>query len=468
MDFDQFLNVAQRTSPFLASGGRAFATVNAPIPVGVLALPIRSRAFRQWFFDQCYSTCNTIPTGQTFAAILHHLDAQAARDPADRNIVVPVRVASAGNGSGQILIDLANPSGEFIEISPGGWRIHSGRGFPFETSPSTLSLPYPEPPTSEADPLDTLRATLNLGPPDGPAWLRTLAWLLAALRGAGPYPILILRGPAGSGKSFAGRALRAVIDPCVSSFAPLPIRPRELPVFARHNLILAFDHVESLTPALADSLCRLSSGAGIACREPGQPEPLQLWIRRPILLTVAAGWTPPPGIAARALTVDLPPLQERRLESDLTAAIEQALPKILGALCDAISRALAAPPAPGPFPTRHADTLAWAQAAFPCRTTQLRDAFQITAPTDPLVDSVRELLAVNPSWSGTATDLLKLMPIAPDARALSAKMRKAVLPLAEAGIDIQFPRLPGGVRVIELFASQNLPEISQTTDRKAT
>ncbi len=305
MNFDRFLDIARRARPFLSSGGRAFATVPAQ-PPGCLSLPLRSRAFRQWFYDQCYSAFDTIPSAQTFAAILHHLDAQAARDPQTCNIRVPFRVGSSSPT--ELLLDLANPSGEFVEITPTGWRIRSGPDFPFQTSPATISLPTPEPPVAGRDPLDSLRATLNLGPPDGPAWLRTLAWLLASVRPPGPYPILVLRGPANSGKSFAGLVLRTLIDPSACPYSPLPATVREILTFARQNWVLAFDHVQALTPTVAAALCRLASGAGLPCREPGQAEPLQLWTRRPILLTAAPGWVAPPDLAARALTVDLPPL----------------------------------------------------------------------------------------------------------------------------------------------------------------
>src|ERR1019366_3920932 len=62
---------------------------------------------------------------------------------------------------------------------------------------------------------------------------------------------------------------------------------------------------------------------------------------------------------------------------------------------------------------------------------------------------------------GTAAELLVLLPLAQTPRALSAQLHNSILPLADAGITVQFRRLSGGVRVIHLFASQNLPPSPQ-------
>src|SRR5205085_8645737 len=124
-----------------------------------------------------------------------------------------------------------------------------------------------------------------------------------------------------------------------------------------------------LSPSLADALCRLTSGAGVAFREPDHPELIQQFLRRPILMTLADDFTLPKQLAARALIVDLPELtpETRDLEGNVAAALEQMLPQLLAALCAAISRALANPPQPIATVTRHADALAWACAAFPDR-----------------------------------------------------------------------------------------------------
>ena len=135
--FDAFLRIAHRGVPFTAVDGRAFVTVPA-LSSGYHTFPIRSRAFRRWFFDQSVSDYDTIPTSHAFSAILRYLDSQAARDPDTRGIRVPYRIDSRGSSPtpDKILLDLANSEGQFVEITPDGWQVNSAEGVPFETSSS--------------------------------------------------------------------------------------------------------------------------------------------------------------------------------------------------------------------------------------------------------------------------------------------------------------------------------------------
>src|ERR1035438_1804908 len=108
--FDAFLRIAQRGTPFTAVGGRAFMIVPAQTS-GYQALPLRSLPFRHWFFDQCRCQYETIPTAHSFSAIVHYLEAKAARDPHRCHVPVPYRVDSRGlsRTPQKILLDLANP-----------------------------------------------------------------------------------------------------------------------------------------------------------------------------------------------------------------------------------------------------------------------------------------------------------------------------------------------------------------------
>lgn len=349
--FAELDTICRRLTLFTSTDGRAFARIPAASINGHLSLPIHSQSFREWFLAQAYDDHNTTPTVPSWTAIRRHLEAQASRDPSRREIRVSRRVTSRGQGAvpEKLLIDLANPRGEFIEITPAGWHISTGKGVHFETSRSTRGLPTPthaEPQTPSA--LDSLREILRF-PPNSPDWLRLLAWILTALRPDGPYPILILRGQSDApcGKSLVARVIRALVDPASAPLTAIPSSLRALHDLAQHHWLLAFDHVSRLTTRMSESLCRLAGGIGIPVREPGNPEPIYLWTKRPILLTATHDFTPSPGLTSRAVTVTLPnlPAESAVPEAGLLVVLEKLLPALLGALCDALSVSLQPTPA---------------------------------------------------------------------------------------------------------------------------
>src|ERR1039457_464062 len=276
--FHALLAIAERGTPFTAVGGRAFISVPAQSG-GHLTFSIRSRAFRQFFFDQCFSLYDTIPTTHAFSAILHHLEAQAASDPHRCHIGVPYRVDCRGLSSTpeKILLDLANPEGQFVEITPEGWTVASQEGVFFETSPSTRSLPppptAPPPPPNSPTPRHPIHPSRPSAPPSTSA---PQVPPVGSAASPGSSPPSAHTAPIPSSSSAVLPAAANPSPPASSRSASTLTRrtslppPRDLLPPARLNWVLAFDHVSPLTPQIADPLCRLTSGVGVAYREPGQ------------------------------------------------------------------------------------------------------------------------------------------------------------------------------------------------------
>ncbi|MCP5111149.1 MAG: hypothetical protein GY953_09965, partial [bacterium] len=108
--------------------------------------------------------------------------------------------------------DIKNPAGEAVEITPEGWCVAEGEPYCFLRSRSMLIMEHPEPkifrrthrPASDAD------------------FIRILIWLLAAFRGMGPYPVLLIEGPAECGKTTTAALLRHLIDPSSTPFTKRP------------------------------------------------------------------------------------------------------------------------------------------------------------------------------------------------------------------------------------------------------
>jgi putative DNA primase/helicase len=453
--FAPLIAIAQRGLPFTASDGQAFVRLHAASPEAFYILPVRSRAYREWFFHEFFVQYDTLPTSRAFHSILNHLEAEANHNERNQRLAVWQRVGCRGGRlvPDQILLNLANPECEFVEISAAGWKTTAGAGALLQTSRSTFPLPAPAPSSAPAA-LETLRSCLNLS--SRADWLRCLAWLLAALRPDGPFPVLILQGPPGSGKTFAARILRSLIDPSTASLTPIPSSARDLLTLARHNWILAFDHLSALSPQLSDAICRLSSGLGATLRETSGPgaEPLQQHYKRPVLLTVTERWSCPAGLARRALTVNLPPLTPRTEDSLLTV-FQQAWPDILAALCSAVAAALNPMNHIDPPTRRCPDALAWAMAASPalgCTAKEMRQAFDLAEP-HPMTTAVRTLLEQRRQFTGSAAQLLELLQPLVDCqtpKGLSRQLRSCMLILADNGIELKFRRLGGGARIIEL------------------
>jgi hypothetical protein len=455
----QGLAIVEQGVPFTAADGQAFVRLAVPYG-GFYILPVRSSAYRDWFFYRFFNQYDSLPTANAFQAILNHLEARASQNEVNERLAVFRRVGARGPGllPDQILLDLANSDCQFVEISPGSWRVTAGVDALFQTSRSSTALPAPvlAPEDAPFEPLEALRSCLNLsGRAD---WLRCLAWLLAAFRPYGPYPFLILQGPPGSGKTLAARILRFLIDPSVTPLSPTPSSVRDLLTLARHNWVLAFDHISTLSPQLTDALCRLSSGIGAAVRETPRaaPEPLLQSYKRPVLLTVTDRWSCPADLADRAITVTLPPVCCRRTEADLLTAFSEARPGILGALCSAVGTALSRQPQTNLPGGRCADALAWAIAASPalgCTEEEMRQAFPPPSPPHPMVEAVSSLLEQRRHFTGTATQLMDLLGPALSCqlpKGLSQQLRSCTLTLADSGIEVRFRRLHGGRKVIEL------------------
>jgi len=471
--FAKFTAILEPTLPFTAEDGQARLRIRLDCG-GFFTLPIRSQAFHDWYFAEFYGNYEYQPTPREFRAVVDHLQARAHhRD--ERNTQLPVFRRVGRLGRSRILLDLATTGRDVVEISAGAWKIISSPDILFQTSRSTHPLPNPVPaPQPPApNPLDTLRSCLNL--PSRPSWLRCLAWLLAALCPNGPYPFLIFQGPPGSGKSFTARVLRSLIDPSSAPLTPNPSSTRDLITVARLNWILAFDHISALSPLLADTLCRLSSGLGATFREAAGPahEPLQQSFRRPILLTVTGRFVCPEDIAKRALVVTLPPFRSAtRTEESLVSTLTPAWPAVLGALCTAVSTALSRTPTTYQPTGPCADALAWAVAASPalgCTEEEMQRAFDPPPLPHPIVLAVRNLLEQRKSWTGSATelrDLLEPFGICTTPRGVSQHLNNSMLTLADHGIELKFRRLHGGDRVIDLREdpgdanSENDPEFA--------
>lgn len=255
-----------------------------------------------------------------------------------------------------------------------------------------------------------------------------VAWLLQGLRGTGPYPVLVLTGEQGSGKSTAAKMLRALLDPNVSPLRSLSRDERDLFIAAVNGWALAFDNISGLSQWTSDALCKLSTGGGLSTRELfSDDDETLLDALRPGVLNGITDFVDKQDLVSRALQVRLPsiPKAERRPEAAIWKRFDDAQPGILGALLDVAVQGLQRLPTTTleTLP-RLADFALWATA---CEAPLGWDKGAFTAAYQGAQDDlIRDALDAEPvavallklpdhgdkltvEWTLTASELLELL-----------------------------------------------------------
>ena len=157
--------------------------------------------------------------------------------------------------------------------------------------------------------------------------------LLAALRDRGPYPLLILGGGEGSGKSAFSRILRALVDPNTASLRALPRDERDLFIAANNGHVLAFDNLSSLPSQTSDTLCRISTGGGFSTRKLRTDQDEEIFAAaKPVILNGIEDFVNRADLADRAVFLHLKAIRDehRRPEAEFWVEFEVELPRIFG------------------------------------------------------------------------------------------------------------------------------------------
>ena len=417
--------------------------------------PVRGKQLRAWLRRRYYEQTGEALGGEAIRSMLDLLEARAQFDAPERTI----HVRSAEH-DGRIYLDLADKEWRAIEIGADGWRIIGSPPVRFRRAAGMLPLPVPQ----KGGPIDALARFLNL--PATNEFVLAVAWLLAALRPNGPYPILAVAGEQGSAKTALTKFLRALVDPNSAPTRALPREERDLMIAANNGHVLAYDNLSRLPSWLSDALCRLASGGGFGLRQLFTDENEILFHAiRPAILNGIEDVVCRADLTDRAVFLTLEPISDdrRRSEKELWREFENARPSILGALLDGAVHGLRKLPdiRLEKLP-RMADFALWGSAcetAFWPPGTFMRayDANREAAiagiiEADPVATFVREIMAERSTWAGRASDLLRAHIAAGvdtldgtggwprNPRALAGRLRRCQTFLRTLGIEVAFGR----------------------------
>lgn len=290
--------------------------------------------YRELLVQRTFEAEETVPTSQALVDAQATLTAYAKyRSPAGK---VHLRVAVDGDTR---FIDLGNESRSVVRVTRDGWTILPFAESPvrFIRRPGMQALPTPTP----GGDIRELRPFVNLSDGD---WLIFVGWLLSIYIDQGTLPILGIRGQQDSGKTLIARIARVFTDPNDVPLRLMPESERDFAVGARNALVMAFDNLSHVSPAMSDLLCSTATGGGFAKRKNySDGDEARYSFKRSIILNgIASGVYAREDLRSRCVIVRPQPIDAKRrlLENELWGRVNAVLPSVFGALLDALSGAL--------------------------------------------------------------------------------------------------------------------------------
>ena len=429
---------------------------------------LHGRAFRRWLAFEYFRANETAPNAESLSAAINTLAGVAAYRSAEKKVYV--RVAQF---EGKVYLDLCSTDWRVVQVAGDGWQVIDATDCPvrFRRAHGMQELPDPVPGGRTVE----LASFLNVA---GDDLKLVTAWLVAALRNRGPYPILVLQGEQGTAKSTAARVLRELIDPNAAPLRVSPREPRDLMIAANNSWIISLDNLSIIPDWLSDALCRLATGGGLATRSLYTDADEQIFnAQRPTILNGIEELTTRGDLLDRSIVVYLARIPETRRQTEAVfwESFYSARPRLLGAFLDVTSCAIRnAASITLDWLPRMADFALWIEAAAPAlnwsRNEFLRAyvTSQRAANDLALESAVAEAICrVALPWFGTATGLLHELEQKIDDRSRTAKswpssgqslsnrLRRLAPNLLSAGVNVQFTR-PGGKRTIALIPADTV------------
>ena len=240
---------------------------------------------------------------------------------------VYLRVAQVDNS---MYIDLCNDSWQVVEIDIKGWRVLDKSPVCFTRTGNMRPLPIP----AEDGDISLLLKHINIEKKDLPL---AVGWLLMSLQaGPGAYPVMILNGSAGTGKTTASRMLRELVDPNKVDLLTKP-SISDMRVIGTNNHVLAFDNLSGISPQFSDAICKIATGDNQAVRQLYTTnDEMTISIKKPCLMNGIDEVAKRGDLVSRSVKLPLSKIKARKTETKVWSDFNKDTPSIFGALLDGL------------------------------------------------------------------------------------------------------------------------------------
>jgi len=372
---------------------------------------VRSRETKSWLAGLLWKDQEKAANQEALSSALNVLEAQCQEGPEYK---LYNRIAPGEDDS--IWFDMADKKWRAIHITKEGWQIVDNPPVLFRRYSHQKVIPEPV----RGGKVEEILEFANIkGEGDKLLYIVTM---ITELIPDIPHVIIILFGPQGSGKTWALKVMRALIDPSHLDLLNLPTRERELVQNLDHHWCSFYDNVGRVPERISNVFCRAVTGAGVSKRALYTDDDDVIYsYHRCIGLTDINIAAERGDMLQRSLLLGLQgiPKKTRKTEKKLTKALEKAHPRILGAMLDVLVKAI------NIYPSmkldglhRMADYLVWA-----CAITEVMgidqqvflDAYEENiinqnlemVRASPISDALIKFMEEQPNgcWEGTPSQL---------------------------------------------------------------
>jgi hypothetical protein len=410
---------------------------------------LNSQAFEQLAVTLFYGQTGAGPSKETINTAFNTIKAMASCNALAR----PVYLRTGKDEQGAIWIDLGKDDWNAVCITAAGWEVLAAPDdIRFRRSELTAALPMP---SIDGD-INALRPLLNVETDED--YVLTVGWILGAFSPSGPYPLLVVTGEQGTAKSTFTRLIKRSVDPVtLAELRSMPKDERDLMIAATNCHVLAFDNVSKISDEQSDILCRLATGGGYATRKLHTDDIEQVFdATRPVIMNGIGSIATRGDLIDRAIAVSLAPIPRdaRKTQAEIDKRFEEALPRFLGAIFNAIAHGLREPVQLGE-PPRLADFANWVASCEPALWppgtfmwaygASRDDADEDLLEADLVAETVLKFMDKRQSWQGSATELQDaLEDLIPDrqkkfwpagSNSLSTRLKRAAPLLKQRGVE---------------------------------
>jgi len=290
---------------------------------------LNSAGFKDWISRQLWVRHKQGLNSISYKSAIAVLRGMAVYEGATQEVYL--RVAQIKN---TIYIDICNDKWQVIKINNKGWEVIDQSPVAFIRSKNMQPLPLP----NQQGDINLLRKHLNIQDKD---FVLIVGWLLMSLQaGRGAYPIMVLQGSAGCGKTTISRMLRQLVDPNKADLLSKP-KTQDMRVIGVNNHVLAFDNLSGIHPNYSDALCKIATGDNQTVRVLYTTnDEMTLSIKKPILLNGIDEIAERGDLVSRSIKIELQKLKQSKTETSVWSEFMANTPDILGALLDGLSMSL--------------------------------------------------------------------------------------------------------------------------------